>query len=164
MRVLLQRVSQAQVLVDGRSVAAIGRGYLLLTGIAPADTPGTVAQMAEKIVHLRLFNNELGKFDRSLLDLGAEALVVSQFTLFADARKGRRPSFTRAAAPETARQLVQLFAEELLRLGVPQVPQGRFGASMQVLLVNDGPVTLLLDSSDWTPPPAPPAATDGSAG
>lgn len=146
MRVLLQRVSHASVVVDDQTVGEIGRGYLLLTGIGLGDTEQTVRDMAAKVVKLRLFNNEAGKFDQSLLDVGGGALVVSQFTLFADTRRGRRPSFTEAASPDVASPLCDRFAEALGDLGVDPVATGRFGQHMEVRLLNDGPVTIWLDS------------------
>ncbi|MEM6458607.1 MAG: D-aminoacyl-tRNA deacylase [Planctomycetota bacterium] len=146
MRVLLQRVERASVRVAARTVGEIGRGYVLLVGVGPGDDAGCVQQMAEKVARLRLFPDVAGRFDRSLLDVGGGALVVSQFTLFADTRKGRRPSFTGAAPPEIAAPLVERFAAALRGLGVSPVETGRFGADMRVELVNDGPVTIWLDS------------------
>lgn len=146
MRILLQRVAHASVVVDQQTVGSIQRGYLLLVGIGKADTPDAIRRLAKKVANLRLFPNEQGKFDKSLLDVDAEALVVSQFTLFGDARKGNRPSFTDAAAPELASPLCDAFAEALRGSGVSRVETGRFGADMRVTLCNDGPVTLWLDS------------------
>jgi len=149
MRILLQRVTHASVVVDDQTIGAIGRGYLLLVGVGQDDTQDTVNKLAKKIVNLRLFPNDAGKFDKSLLDLpgvGGEALVVSQFTLYGDARKGNRPSFIDAAPPELAAPLCDAFAEALRQLGVERVETGRFGADMKVSLCNDGPVTLWLDS------------------
>ena len=145
MRVLLQRVTQASVAIDGQVVGAIDAGYLLLTGIGPDDTEVVVERMAKKIAGLRLFADEQGRFDQSLLDVGGGALVVSQFTLFGDTRKGRRPSFVGAAAPGHAAPLCEAFAQALHAAGVSRVETGRFGADMQVSLVNDGPVTMWLD-------------------
>lgn len=145
MRVLLQRVTEASVVVDGEVVGAIDAGYLLLTGIGPDDTAGVVERVAKKIAGLRLFPDEQGRFDRSLLDVGGGALVVSQFTLFGDTRKGRRPSFVGAARSEHAAPLCEAFAQALRDAGVKRVETGRFGADMKVSLVNDGPVTLWLD-------------------
>ena len=146
MRILLQRVSSASVVIDNETIGAIDRGYLLLVGIGKDDTQDTVNKLAKKIVNLRLFPNDEGKFDKSLLNVGGGALVVSQFTLFGDARKGNRPSFIDAAPPELAAPLCDAFAEALRGLGVSLVEAGRFGADMQVSLCNDGPVTLWLDS------------------
>lgn len=148
MRVLLQRVSEGRVEVEGEAVGLLpGRGYVLLVGIGEGDGEGVVRAMAEKVANLRLFPDERGRFDRSLLDVGGGVLVVSQFTLYGDARKGRRPSFTAAEAPQRAAALCEAFAEALGGLGVSPVASGRFGAHMAVSLVNDGPVTLWLDSA-----------------
>lgn len=146
MRILLQRVTSASVVVENQTIGSIERGYLLLVGVGKGDTQAAVDKLAKKIVNLRLFPNDAGKFDRSLLDIGGGALVVSQFTLFGDARKGNRPSFIDAAPPELASPLCDVFAQALKVLGVPRVESGRFGADMQVSLCNDGPVTLWLDS------------------
>ncbi|MFN8533804.1 MAG: D-aminoacyl-tRNA deacylase [Dehalococcoidia bacterium] len=147
MRAVLQRVSEASVSVDGETVGAIGIGLLILLAAAEADTPAVADALAEKVARLRIFPNETGKFDRSLADSGGEALVVSQFTLFADTRRGRRPSFLGAGRPEIAAPLVDHFAEALRRRGI-RTETGVFGAMMQVALVNDGPVTIWLDSED----------------
>ncbi len=144
MRVLLQRVSRAQVEVAGQTIARIGRGVLLLVGVTHTDTDAEAAYLARKIAQLRIFEDDAGKMNRSLLDIRGEALVVSQFTLYADTRKGRRPSFVHAARPEHAAPLVERLAAHLAALGVP-VQTGRFGAHMQVHLTNDGPVTLWLE-------------------
>ena len=146
MRILLQRVSHASVIVEDETTGAIDGGYLLLVGVGKGDTQDTVDKLAKKVVNLRLFPNDAGKFDKSLLDVGGGALVVSQFTLFGDARKGNRPSFIDAAPPELASPMCDAFAEALRGLGVQRVETGRFGADMQVTLCNDGPVTLWLDS------------------
>jgi D-aminoacyl-tRNA deacylase len=147
MRVVLQRVSHASVSVDGTSVAAIGRGYLLLVGIGSDDGPGEAERLAEKIVGLRVFPDDDGKMNLALADVGGEALVVSQFTLYGDTRKGRRPSWTAAAAPAIAAERVEAFARALEGHGVSRVGRGIFGADMQVELLNDGPVTLVLDAA-----------------
>lgn len=146
MRILLQRVSHASVVVDEQPIASIDRGYLLLVGVGKDDTQETVNKLAKKVVNLRLFPNDAGKFDKSLIDVEGGALVVSQFTLFGDARKGNRPSFIDAAPPELASPLCDAFAQALRGLGVSRVETGRFGADMKVSLCNDGPVTLWLDS------------------
>lgn len=146
MRILLQRVSHASVVVEGRDVGKIGLGYLLLVGIGKDDSAEQAIRMAKKIANLRLFPNDEGKFDRSLLDVGGGALVVSQFTLYGNAKKGNRPSFTDAAPPEHAAPLCETFAELLRSNGVDHVDTGEFGAHMDVALCNDGPVTLWLDS------------------
>lgn len=147
MRVLLQRVSRGSVTVDGHVVGAIEQGYVLLVGVGQGDTHAESDRLAEKVVHLRLFPDDAGKFDRSLLDVGGAALVISQFTLYGDASKGRRPNFMGAAAPDVAAPLVERFASRLRTLGVPHVATGRFGTHMDVEIHNDGPVTLWLDSS-----------------
>ncbi len=144
MRVLLQRVRRGAVTVAGGEIAEIGRGVVLLVGVTHGDTPAEAEWLAKKVAELRIFENEAGRFDRSLLDVGGSALVVSQFTLYADTRKGRRPSFTRAAPPEMAEPLVDHFARALADRGVP-VQTGRFGAHMLISIENDGPVTILLE-------------------
>lgn len=146
MRILLQRVMHASVVVDSQVVGSIDRGYLLLVGIGKTDTQESINKLAKKVANLRLFPNEQGKFDKSLLDIDGSALVVSQFTLYGDARKGNRPSFIDAAPPEAASPLCDAFAEALGSLGVMRVETGRFGADMKVTLCNDGPVTLWVDS------------------
>lgn len=152
MRAVVQRVASATVTVDGETVASIGRGVLVLLGVGRDDDERSASLLARKIAELRIFPDERGRFDRSLLDVGGAALVVSQFTLFADVRRGRRPSFTEAAAPEVAEPLVDAFARLLRDRGVLAVETGRFGAHMDVALVNDGPVTIILDTEDLTRP------------
>jgi len=144
MRVVLQRVARAAVRVDGRVVGEIGRGVLVLAGFTAGDTADTVAWMADKIAGLRVFPDDDGKMNRSLNEIGGAALVVSQFTLYGDARKGRRPSFVDAAAPAVAEPLYGGLADALAAHGIP-VARGVFGAVMAVELVNDGPVTLILE-------------------
>lgn len=145
MRAVLQRVRKSSVSVSGKVVGEIGGGILALLGAGPEDSEKEARTMAEKIVHLRIFPDEAGKMNRSLLETGGEMLIVSQFTLYGDCRKGRRPSFTGAAPPEAAEALIQKFIEEVEKLGVPTAT-GEFGAMMEVELINDGPVTLILDS------------------
>ena len=145
MRAVLQRVFEASVAVDGAVVGAAGRGLAILLGVADGDDLATAERLAGKVARLRIFENEDGRFDRSLLDVGGEALVVSQFTLIADTRKGNRPSFTGAAPPEVAEPLYERFCQALEAEGV-RVARGVFGARMQVSLVNDGPVTIVLDA------------------
>jgi D-tyrosyl-tRNA(Tyr) deacylase len=145
MRAVLQRVRHARVLVAGEVVGAIEHGLLVLLGVAPTDTVEQAQWLADKIVNLRIFNDPDGKMNLALTDVGGAVLVVSQFTLYGDARKGRRPSFIGAAAPEIAIPLYEAFIEAIKSLGVA-VAAGRFGADMQVELVNDGPVTLILDT------------------
>ena len=144
MRAVVQRVSRARVVADGRVAGEIGRGLCVLLGVAAADTEEDAVRLAGKVARMRIFADEAGRFDRSVLDAGGAALVVSQFTLLADTRKGNRPSFTAAAAPERAERLYERFCAALRELGVP-VERGVFGARMAVELVNDGPVTIVLD-------------------
>lgn len=148
---MIQRVSRASVSVGGQRTASIGRGLLLLVGVARGDGEEEARRLAQKCSEMRIFPDEEGRFNLSVLDVGGEALVVSQFTLLADARKGRRPNFMAAAPPEEAEPLVEAFARGLAELGVP-VQTGRFGAMMAVELVNDGPVTIVLDSADLERP------------
>jgi D-tyrosyl-tRNA(Tyr) deacylase len=143
-KVVVQRVSRASVSVEGRIHGEIGPGFLVLLGVAVGDTAAEAEQLAVKVARLRVFERE-GRFDRSLLDVGGAALVVSQFTLLGDTTKGNRPSFTAAAAPEEAEPLYERFCDALRELGVP-VETGIFGARMHVELVNDGPVTILFDN------------------
>ncbi|MCU0491599.1 MAG: D-aminoacyl-tRNA deacylase [Chloroflexaceae bacterium] len=147
MRLVIQRVSSASVTVAGQVVGQIERGLLVLVGITASDTATDAMHLAEKTANLRIFPDDEGRFNRSLLDVGGAALVVSQFTLYGDVRKGRRPSFIAAAPPEQAAPLVDAYAEGLRSLGI-HVERGIFGASMQVALVNDGPVTILIDSDE----------------
>lgn len=147
MRALLQRVSRASVTVNGRVVGEIGPGFLVLLGIGSDDSEAQIRTMAEKIVHLRVFEDDEGKMNRSLLDTGGQALVVSQFTLYADTRKGRRPSFTSAAPPAIAEPLCERFMDAVAAYGL-KVAGGVFGAHMEVELLNDGPVTIWLDSEE----------------
>jgi D-tyrosyl-tRNA(Tyr) deacylase len=142
---VVQRVSEARVRVRGEPVGEVGSGLCVLLGVARSDGPAAAQRLAEKVARLRIFEDEEGRFDRSLLDVGGEALVVSQFTLLADTAKGNRPSFTEAAAPEQAVPLYEAFCEGLQALGVV-VATGRFGARMSVEIVNDGPVTIVLEA------------------
>jgi D-aminoacyl-tRNA deacylase len=145
MRVLLQRVTRAEVQVDGAVRGAVGRGLLALVGVGPADTSETARAMAHKCIDLRIFRDAEGRTNLSLVDVAGAVLVVSQFTLYGDTRKGRRPSFIGAAPPELAERLVESFASAVSERGIP-VARGVFGAEMQVELVNDGPMTIWLDS------------------
>jgi D-tyrosyl-tRNA(Tyr) deacylase len=152
MRVLVQRVAQARVTVGEETVGEIGPGFLLLVGVTPGDTEAEAELLARKVANLRIFDDEQGNLNRSALDLLAAGepvgmLVVSQFTLYADCRKGRRPSFVHAAPPPVAAPLVEHFAQQIRDLGLP-VGTGRFGAEMQIALVNDGPVTIWLDTAE----------------
>jgi len=145
MRVVLQRVSRAKVSVDGETVGEIGKGILVLLGISSTDTEKEAIYLLEKTLNLRIFEDAAGKMNLSLLNIKGELLVVSQFTLYADVRKGRRPSFIEAAAPEKANPLYEFFVAEAVKQ-VKKVATGRFQTMMDVELVNDGPVTILIDS------------------
>jgi len=145
MRAVVQRVAEAWVRVDGREVGRIGAGLLVLLGVAREDADHDADQLAEKVVTLRIFADEAGHMNRSLLDVGGELLVVSQFTLYGDARKGRRPSFIQAAAPAEAERLYRRFVDQARTSGL-RIATGVFQAMMDVGLVNEGPVTILLDS------------------
>jgi len=146
MRLVLQRVSRASVRVADETVGAIGAGLLVFVGVSEGDDAAEARRLALKTAELRVFSDAEGRFNPSLLDTGGAALVVSQFTLYADLRRGRRPSFTAAAPPEVAAPLVEAYAAALEAAGV-RVARGRFGAQMEVELVNDGPVTIILDSA-----------------
>lgn len=146
MRALLQRVTRAEVRVDGETIGAIGPGLVVLLGVGPDDDAAIAEALAHKVAELRMFADAEGRTNRSLLDVTGEALVVSQFTLFADTRRGRRPGFTGAALPDQAIPVYEHFAAVLEGLGV-RVARGRFGAEMQVELVNDGPFTIWLDTA-----------------
>lgn len=145
MRVILQRVQSAAVVVEGATIGAINRGYLLLVGVHGDDTVDDLEYVVRKITALRIFEDEQGKMNRSLLDVGGEILSVSQFTLYANTKKGNRPSFTDAAEPVFAKAFYEQFNDALRALDLTVAP-GEFGADMQVSLVNDGPVTIILDS------------------
>ena len=145
MRLVLQRVSRGSVRVDGQIIAKIGTGLVILLGIGPNDTEQQARFLAEKIAHLRIFEDNQGKMNLSLLDVKGEAIVVSQFTLYADTRKGRRPSFTNAGLPEIAQPLVDFFTRQLTSMGVP-AQTGEFGAHMLVEIINDGPVTIWMEN------------------
>lgn len=145
MRAVVQRVREARVTVENETVGNIGAGLLVLIGVHSEDTLQDVEYLADKIVYLRIFEDEAGKMNRSLLETGGSALLVSQFTLYGDARKGRRPSFIESAPPQVAEPLFETVCRMVESCGVP-VQRGLFGAQMQVSLVNDGPVTILLDS------------------
>jgi D-aminoacyl-tRNA deacylase len=145
MRALLQRVSRASVTVDGQVVGQIGQGLLVFLGVGRGDSEVQIKTLADKIAYLRIFEDDEGKMNRSLLDIGGEVLVVSQFTLYADMRRGRRPSFTNAAPPSIAEPLVERFKDAIAAYGLT-VADGVFGAYMEVELLNEGPVTIWLDS------------------
>ncbi len=148
MKAVFQRVKSASVAIDGETVGKIGAGVMLLVGVRQGDTEQEAVAMAQKVANLRVFEDEAGKMNRSLLDIGGSALVISQFTLCADISHGRRPSFFDAAAPALAAPLYERVAAELRALGVP-VETGRFGADMQVSLINDGPVTICMDTAEF---------------
>jgi D-tyrosyl-tRNA(Tyr) deacylase len=148
MRTVIQRVQHASVTVEGRITGQIGPGLLVLAGFAPDDTPATLDWMARKLVQLRIFSDDEGKMNRSVQDVSGQILVVSQFTLLADARKGNRPSYIGAAPPPIAIPLYEQFVQRLEQLLGYTVPTGEFGADMQVSLLNDGPVTIVLDSKE----------------
>jgi D-aminoacyl-tRNA deacylase len=147
MRALLQRVSHASVTVEGSLVGEIGRGLLVLLGVGQGDGEAQVKTLTDKIVHLRIFEDDEGKMNRSILEVGGEVLVVSQFTLYADVRRGRRPSFTNAAPPSLAQPLVERFKAAIAAYGLT-VADGMFGAYMEVELLNNGPVTIWMDSEE----------------
>ena len=146
MRAVVQRVSRAKVTVDSWTAGEIGMGLLVLLGVGREDTENDVSYLAEKVIGLRVFEDGEGKMNRGILDVGGSMLVVSQFTLYGDVRRGKRPSFDAAAVPETARRLYELFVERIRAAGL-RCETGRFQEMMQVELVNEGPVTILLDSS-----------------
>jgi len=148
MRIVLQRVRQASVTVEGRLTGQIGPGLLVLAGFAPDDDAARLDWMARKLVQMRIFSDEEGKMNRSVQDIGGEVLVVSQFTLLADARKGNRPSYTGAAPPPVAIPLYEQFVQLVSNLLGRAIATGEFGADMQVELLNDGPVTIVLDSPE----------------
>jgi len=150
-KAVIQRVTRASVVVDGETVGAIGSGLVVLLGVAQADGADDARRLAQKTAEMRIFEDDEGRFNVSLLDTGGEALVVSQFTLLADTRRGRRPSFVDAAPPEVAEPLVREFEDALRGMGVT-VAGGRFGAHMHVDLVNDGPVTIILNTADFQRP------------
>lgn len=147
MKAIVQRVSQAAVAIEGKTVGAIEQGYLVLLGVAQGDTVEMMQKMVKKLIDLRLFQDENGKTNLSIEDVGGEILVVSQFTLLADCKKGRRPSFVKAGDPQEAKMMYEAFVAECKKR-VERVEQGEFGADMQVSLVNDGPFTLVLDSAE----------------
>lgn len=145
MRAVLQRVRSASVSVEGEEIGAVGRGYLILLGVQQGDASEQAKALAAKTASLRVFEDENGKLNRSILDIGGEALVVSNFTLCADCRKGNRPSFTKAAPPFEANELYEEYVRLLKQQGVVQVKTGKFGADMKIELINDGPVTIVLE-------------------
>lgn len=150
MRAIIQRVSHGSVAIDGQQTAAIGRGFLILLGISPQDTQQEADFLAQKCADLRVFEDSQGKMNLALAEVEGAVLVVSQFTLYGDCRKGNRPSFTAAARPETAIPLYERFVNQLCSRGIP-VQTGEFGADMKVELLNDGPVTILMDTDQMRP-------------
>ena len=148
MKFVIQRVNHASVTVDGQTVGSIDKGLLILFGAGKGDTEEMLPKFVDKITKLRIFSDENDKINLSLLDVGGELLVVSQFTLYADCKRGRRPGFEKAARGEFAQPMYEAFNEELRAYGI-QVETGIFGADMKVELLNDGPVTIMLDSEDW---------------
>jgi D-tyrosyl-tRNA(Tyr) deacylase len=149
MRALLQRVSRAEVRVDGHTIGAIDRGLVVLLGVGPGDDGAIAGRLARRIIELRIFADDEGRTNRSLVDVAGGALVVSQFTLYADTTRGRRPGFTGAADPALAKECYESVAAAIEAQGVP-VARGRFGAPMEVELVNEGPFTIWLDTADWS--------------
>lgn len=149
MKAVYQRVTRASVTVDGETVGRIDDGILLLVGVCPEDTPAEAALLAQKVANMRVFCDEQDKMNLSVLDIGGGVLVVSQFTLCANTKRGRRPDFFGAAPPAIAEPLCERVVEELRKCGVTNVQTGRFGADMKVELLNDGPVTLILDTDEW---------------
>ena len=149
MKFVIQRVNHASVKVDGETIGSIGKGYLLLLGVAQGDTKEMVDRYVKKLSTLRIFADKEGKTNLSITDVGGEVLVVSQFTLYADCKKGNRPSFVHAGSPDAANELYEKFIE-LCRERIPKVETGIFGADMKVRLENDGPFTIVLDSRDFT--------------
>lgn len=146
MRVVIQKVKEAKVVVETRKISSIGKGLLVLLGIEDADTTGDIDWLTKKLVQLRIFNDENGVMNKSVIDAGGEILVVSQFTLHANVKKGNRPSYIRASKPDTAAQLYEKFIKKTEEIFGKNVEAGIFGAMMEVSLVNDGPVTLIIDS------------------
>lgn len=150
MRAVIQRVTNASVTVEGKTVGSIDRGYMVLLGVVDGDTESEAELLARKTAMLRVFEDENGKMNLSVLDTDGEILAVSQFTLCADTKKGNRPSFTPSAEPNEANRLYELYCEQLKANGVRKVEKGVFGADMKVSLVNDGPVTICLDTDTWS--------------
>ena len=149
MRAVVTRVSSASVSIDGETVGAIGKGYLVLLGVGPQDTGAVADRLAEKICNLRVFEDENGKLNRSAVELGYSALVVSNFTLYGDTAKGKRPSFIHAAKGDLAVPCYEKFLEEMSHQGLKDLQHGEFGAEMKIDLVNDGPVTIVIDTDEW---------------
>lgn len=149
MRAIIQRVSSASVVVNGGTPRSIGPGLMILLGVRDGDDPAIIPKLANKCAGLRIFNDDEGKLNHSAVELGYSALVVSNFTLYGDTSRGKRPSFIRAAKGEPARAAYEAFLKELSAQGLAEVQHGEFGADMQVSLVNDGPVTIVMDTDEW---------------
>ena len=149
MKAVIQRVSEASVVIEGKTVGSCKEGYMILYCAVEGDTKEDIALLARKVANLRVFCDEDDKMNRSILDVDGEVLCISQFTLAADTKKGNRPSFINAMGPETASEYYDIFCEELLNNGIKKVDKGVFGADMKVSLVNDGPVTIILDTDVW---------------
>lgn len=149
MRAIIQRVSSASVVVNGGTPRSIGPGLMILLGVRDGDDPAIIPKLANKCAGLRIFNDDEGKLNRSAVELGYSALVVSNFTLYGDTSRGKRPSFIRAAKGEPARAAYEAFLKELSAQGLAEIRHGEFGADMQVSLVNDGPVTIVMDTDEW---------------
>ena len=149
MRAIIQRVFSASVVVNGGTPRSIGPGLMILLGVRDGDDPAIIPKLANKCAGLRIFNDDEGKLNRSAVELGYSALVVSNFTLYGDTSRGKRPSFIRAAKGEPARAAYEAFLKELSAQGLAEVQHGEFGADMQVSLVNDGPVTIVMDTDEW---------------
>ncbi len=152
MKVVLQRVKEASVTIENDEVRSIGAGLVLLVGVSTTDTQEDAVKMAQKCAELRIFEDAEGKMNVSACELGLSALIVSNFTLQADTRKGRRPSFVNAAKPPLSIELYQLFVSEMGKYGLKEIKTGEFGAEMQVRLQNDGPITVVLDTDEWHTP------------
>lgn len=149
MRAVIQRVTEASVRVDGELIGECGKGYMILLGVMDGDTAHEADILAGKVARLRIFEDENGKMNKAITDVGGEILCISQFTLCADLKKGNRPSFTLSAAPDEANRLYEYFMDKLREEGIPHVEHGIFGADMKVSLVNDGPVTICMDTDTW---------------
>ena len=149
MKAVLQRVTEASVRVDGEVIGSIGKGFFILLGVSDEDDEAVADKMADKICKLRIFEDENGKTNLSLRDVGGEVLVVSQFTLYGDTKKGYRPSFIKAAKPPLSVDAYELFLAEMNKQGLKDVQHGEFGADMQVALVNEGPCTIIIDTDEW---------------
>lgn len=150
MKAVIQRVLESNVSVDGKTVGSSNKGYMILVGVTKGDTPKEAELLARKTAMLRVFEDENGKMNKSVLDIDGDILAISQFTLCADCKKGNRPSFTDSEEPENAKRLYELYCEELKKNGVKRVEKGVFGADMKVSLVNDGPVTICFDTDIWS--------------